>query len=126
MKAYVTRQSQTQTARIYVQLLSLLSVEKLYLDPNTTAALLAQKIGCEPRNISAAVQASTGANFPTLINSMRLREVCKRLTSPRYADMTVEDIGLSCGYKSRQAFYTAFHRLYDCTPKEWREGKVKG
>lgn len=121
MKSYVTRQSQAQSDDIYVRLLQQLTKDKLYLNPDVTAGKLSVTLRCAPRNISAAVQVCTNNNFCHLLNSLRLREVCRRLQSPRYAGMTVEDIGLSCGYKSRQAFYVAFNRHMGCTPLAWLE-----
>lgn len=117
--------SSRHCAEIYAQVLNLLVVEKLYLSPDTTAVSLAERIGCTPRQISACVQMNSEGNFRTLINSMRLKEVCRRLASPRYASMSVEDIGLTCGFRSRQAFYLAFGREHNCSPAQWREQQAE-
>lgn len=121
MKEYARRLSAVNNADIYVRLLKLLTVEKLYLNPDVTAASLAERLDCKPRHISGAVLVATGNNYSHLINTLRLKEVCRRLTSSRYKDSTIEDIGLTCGYQSRQAFYVAFKRQMGCTPAEWRE-----
>ena len=121
MKEYTLRQSAVKSADIYMRLLTLLTTRKRFLAPDVTAAKLAEELNCSPRNISMALQSSTGRNFSHLLNDLRLREVCRRLTSPRYASSTVEDIGLACGYKTRQAFYIAFQRHLGTTPSLWRE-----
>lgn len=125
VKDYARRLSAVNNADIYARLLLLLTVEKLYLNPDVTAAILAERLGCKPRHISSAVVTATGSNYSHLINSMRLKEVCRRLTSSRFKDTTIEDIGLSCGYQSRQAFYVAFKRELGCTPLQWRERSGK-
>lgn len=121
MKDYLKRQSAERSNEIYLQILTLLTREKRFLSPDITAVRLAAEIGCQTRHISMALQSITGHNFNHLLNDMRLREVCRRLASSRYAQTTVEDIGLSCGYKTRQAFYIAFQRHLGMTPVQWRE-----
>jgi len=76
----------------------------------------------DPRYISAAVRVCTGGNFSALINSLRLQDACKMLREVKSARLSVEEIAMLCGFNSRQAFYAAFHRTYDCTPAEFRKG----
>ncbi len=120
MKEYLTRQSQKLNTEIFTRLLQLLTENKRYTSPDVTAAKLAAMMGGAPRNISVAVQNNTGQNFSHLLNTLRLREACRKLTSPRYKSISVEEIGLSCGYKSRQAYYIAFQRHMKTTPAEYR------
>lgn len=126
MKDYILQSSKIRCAEIYARLLRTLTKDKYYLSPDVTAAKLAQQIDCTPRYISAAVQIATGHNFSALLNTLRLREACRRLASPTYAQRTVEEVGMTCGYRSRQAFYTAFSRHLDCTPLQWRNQARSG
>lgn len=121
MKEYTRRLSAINNAEIFVRLRKLLTAEKLYLNPDVTASMIAERLGSRPRNISSAVLSATGGNYSQYINNLRVKEACRRLTSERFKDLTVEDVGLSCGYQSRQAFYNAFKKQMDCTPLQWRE-----
>lgn len=119
--AYRTRLKAERANAIYVQILDKLTREKLYRDPTYTSIQLAKDLHTNTRYISAAVALGFNGNYSALVNSLRLRDACKMLRSPRYARLTVEEIGLLSGFSSRQAFYLAFHRVYECTPKEYRE-----
>lgn len=119
--AYYSRLSAEHADALYIQILEKLTKEKLYRDPSYSAARMAAELHTNSRYISAAVAVCTGANYSALVNGLRLRDACKMLCSPRYVNMSVEDIGLLAGFASRQAFYLAFHRLHNCTPKEYRQ-----
>lgn len=106
--------------KLYVQIIQKLGVEKHYLDANYTARQLAEEIGTNPRYISDVVARHTGGNYSKLINGYRLRDAQRMLRSPRYARYTAEEIGLMCGFSSRQAFYLAFNREVGCTPRHYR------
>lgn len=121
--AYRTRLKAERANAIYVQILDKLTREKLYRDPTYTAAQLAKDLHTNTRYISASVALGYNGNYRALINSLRLRDACKMLRSPRYARLSAEEIGLLSGFSSRQAFYLAFHRLYQCTPRKYREKK---
>lgn len=105
---------------LYIQILEKLTREKLYRDPQYNTKRLAADLHTNTRYISAAVALCTGNNYSALVNSLRLRDVCKMMRSPKHKDMTVEEIGLLSGFSSRQAFYLAFHRIYACTPRAYR------
>ena len=118
--AYRTKLKRERADEIYVNILKSLTRGKRYRDPDFTARRLAQELGVTPRSISAAVAQRTGDNYNALVNSYRLRDACRMLRSPRYAHLSVEEIGLLSGFSSRQAFYIAFHRVHDLTPRAYR------
>lgn len=104
-----------------MNLYQMLTAEKLYLNPDVTAIVMAKRLGCMPRHISAAVSVATGGNFSQLVNRLRLDKAVIMLKAARYSHLTVEDIGLQCGYRSRQAFYQAFARYVGGTPNQLRK-----
>lgn len=120
--AYRTRLRSDRAAQLFVKILEKLATNKLYRDPKYTAQQLAQDLQTNTRYISAAVALHTGDNYNALVNSYRLRDACRMLRSSRYAHLTAEEIGLMSGFSSRQAFYLAFHRTKNCTPRQYRLG----
>ena len=118
--AYQLRMKAEKSDQLYVKILNKLSVGKLYRDPSYTAKQLAEELETNTRYISTAVAMHFGDNYNALVNSLRLRDACKMLRSPRFANFTVEEIGLTVGFSSRQAFYLAFSRVYNITPREYR------
>ena len=118
--AYRNRLKAERADELYIRILQKLTGDKLYRDPQYTTAKLAADLHTNTRYISAAVAVRTGQNYCALVNGLRLRDACKMLRSPKYYHLTAEEIGLLSGFASRQAFYKAFARQYDCTPKEYR------
>lgn len=118
--AYHSRMKAEHTDELYVKILQKLSVGRLYRDPSYTARQLAEDLGTNTRYISTAVAVHSGNNYNALVNSLRLRDACRMLRSPRYANYTAEEIGLTVGFSSRQAFYLAFSRAHNITPREYR------
>lgn len=119
--AYRRRLRSTRSDELFMQMMQRVVMEKKYLDPDYSAAQLAADLSTNTRYISAVVALHTGQNFSQFINSYRLREACRKLRSPRYAGYTAEEVGLSCGFASRQAFYLAFRKVYDVTPQQYRQ-----
>ncbi|EHG23782.1 helix-turn-helix domain-containing protein [Alloprevotella rava] len=106
--------------QLFVRIIQKIGVEKLYRDPDYSARQLAIDLKTNPRYISVVVALHTGDNYNALVNNYRLRDARKMLSSPRYRDQSVEEIGLHCGFASRQAFYLAFHREEKMTPRQFR------
>lgn len=121
--AYRSRLKAERADELYIRILQKLTREKLYRDPNYTTAQLAEELQTNTRYISAAVAVCSGGNYCALVNGMRLRDACKMLRSAKYRHLTAEEVGLLAGFASRQAFYKAFARQYDCTPKAYRMGR---
>lgn len=121
--AYYKKISSERIDALYVSILQKLTREKLYRDPAYTAARLAADLGTNTRYISAAVALSTGGNYATLVNGLRLRDACKMLRAVKFSHLNVEEVGMLAGFASRQSFYQAFHRRYSCTPLEYRNSQ---
>lgn len=118
--AYRTRLKAERANELYIRILKQLTAGKLYRDPAYNTARLAADLQTNTRYISAAVAVCTGGNYSALVNGLRLRDACRMMLSPNYRKLTVEEIGLLAGFASRQAFYLAFRRVYDCTPLAYR------
>lgn len=118
--AYHSRMKAEQADELFIKILQRLSLGKLYRDPHYTARQLAKDLNTNTRYISTAIAVHSGDNYNALVNSLRLRDACRMLRSPRYVHYTAEEIGLSVGFSSRQAFYLAFSRTHNVTPREYR------
>lgn len=118
--AYRLRLKAERSDELYVRILDHLVRHKLYRDPGYTATRLAADLQTNTRYIAAAVANRTGSNYNTLVNSFRLRDACQMLRSPRYAHLTAEEVGLLSGFSSRQAFYLAFAKVHNVTPRAYR------
>ena len=119
-KPYLDHFSPDRAAGIYIRVLKLLQKQRHFRDPDLTARRVAEIIGCDHRAISAALAISTGENFLRLLAKIRANEAARMLRDRRFAEWNVEDIGLHCGFASRQSFYNAFNRVWGITPRQYR------
>ncbi|MBQ7635322.1 MAG: AraC family transcriptional regulator [Bacteroidaceae bacterium] len=107
--------------RLYVQLLAWLTARTRYRSKQCSQRDAAEALGISTYTLSAAVSQSTGRHYTDIVNTLRLRDACAMLSDPKFAEMTAEDIGLTVGFASRQAFYVAFSRHHHVTPQQYRE-----
>lgn len=118
--SYLDHFSADRADRIYVGVLDLLQVKKLYREPGITARKIAEMLGEDHRSISAALAIVGDENFLTLLSRLRVREACRLLRDPKFDTWSAEEIGLRSGFASRQAFYLAFNRVTGTTPRQYR------
>lgn len=57
--------------------------------------------------------------FLTIRKELRMSDAAEMIIS--HPEMTLMEIGKSVGMGDKSDFRRAFHSLYGCTPKEWRE-----
>ena len=106
---------------LYDKILNIILIEKRYRDKDFSAKELAKELNTNTRYISAVINSRFNTNFSCLINEYRIKEAMHRMTDKRYADMTIEEIGLSVGFSNRQSFYASFYRIMGETPNNYRK-----
>lgn len=106
---------------LYDKILNIIVLEKRYRNKNFTAKELAKELNTNTRYISAVINSRFNTNFSCLINEYRIKEAMHRLIDKRYADQTIENIGLSVGFANRQSFYASFYRTIGETPNGYRK-----
>lgn len=85
-------------------------------------ARLAQIVGSNTRYVSHVINEVFGSNFQTYVNSVRIREVCRRIDNHRkYSNFTTYAIAESVGFNSRSAFNTAFKKTTGLSAGEYRK-----
>lgn len=92
---------------------------ELFRDPDLTLSRLARHLGLPAREISKAVNRSTGLNISQFINNMRISAVCKMLTT---TDVSVTTAMLEAGFYTKSNFNREFRRVTGQTPTDWRSG----
>ena len=119
--AFRKRLTPERAHQIYRQILDKMNKDKTYRNPDYTVKMLSDELQTNTRYIAVALAVAGETNYNQLVNSLRLREVCHYFKSPTYQTWSTENIGLMAGFASRQAFYLAFRRAFQCTPKQYRE-----
>jgi len=98
--------------------------EKLFLSPDLTLRILAEKIDLHERKLSGLINDEMKTTFYDLINYYRVEEAKKRLKSPMYDKYTVVAIGDSCGFNSKSSFYRVFKKETGLTPSQFKKNKI--
>ncbi|MBO7230026.1 MAG: AraC family transcriptional regulator [Bacteroidaceae bacterium] len=106
---------------LYERILNMIVIEKRYRNKDFSAKELAQELNTNTRYISAVINSRFNTNFSCLVNEYRIKEAMHRMTDKRYADMTIEEIGLQVGFANRQSFYASFYRVMGETPNNYRK-----
>lgn len=87
---------------------------------------LAQSVGSNTRYVSHVINEVFGSNFQTYVNSVRIREACRRIDDhSTYGNYSTEAIGETVGFNSRSAFATAFKKITGLTPSEYRKISIQ-
>lgn len=94
-----------------------------YIEENSTEKItldsLANKFGYNKFYFSKFFNSSIGDNLTNYINNTRIRNFTRLYeTSP---EKNILNLALEVGFDSMPSFYRAFHRVYNCTPKEYFE-----
>lgn len=87
---------------------------------------LAQSVGSNTRYVSHVINEVFGSNFQTYVNSVRIREACRRIDDhATYGNYSTEAIGETVGFNSRSAFATAFKKITSLSPSEYRKISIQ-
>lgn len=105
---------------IVERVLAAMETEQVFIDPELTAPLLAQRIGVPRTHLSQALNHRLGEGFQDLVSRCRIAHSEQLLADPSLGHLTIEAIGRRSGFKSRSAFYEAFRRARASTPAEYR------
>lgn len=102
------------------RLRALVAGERPHLDPDLTAAALADRLGASPRELSEVLTVAFGSSFYDFVNSLRVDEAKALLADPDRADATVLEILYEAGFNSKSAFHRAFKARVGVTPSAYR------
>lgn len=106
---------------LYEKILGIIVIEKRYRNKDFSAKELAQELNTNTRYLSAVINSRFKTNFSCLVNEYRIKESLYCMTDKRFANMTIEEIGLSVGFANRQSFYASFYRIMGETPNSYRK-----
>ena len=95
----------------------LLGEQELYLDPDLTLGRLSRRMGVPVKQLSAAINRSTGANVSRYVNGFRVEKARERLL----AGESVTNAMLSSGFNTRSNFNREFRKITGKSPRDWRE-----
>ena len=107
-----THQSATEMALIR----EAVEMDHLYRNPELSLALLSEKTGIAPKQISRILNQVAGMNFNDFVNSYRVEAFCRELKKTQNTNLTLLGIANSCGFNSSATFQRTFKKLKGVTP----------
>lgn len=100
----------------------LLLQEKLYADPNLSLPMAASMLGTNQRYLSFVINQTTGQNFNTYVNKIRVNIAQETLLALDQTAIPVnEELALRVGFSTRQTFIRAFKQFTGLSPAQYKE-----
>lgn len=104
------------------KLVSFMSAERPYLEPNLTLTDLARMLGVNSTVLSYVINQGFDKNFNDLINEHRVAEVKSKLLR---SEDSVLSIAFDSGFNSKATFNRAFKKFTGLSPKEYQDTAKK-
>jgi AraC-like DNA-binding protein len=100
----------------------MMSVEKLYRDPELSLSKLALKLNLSTNQLSQVINQFYRKNFHEFINSYRIEEVKQRFENGDVEHITLLGIALEAGFNSKATFNRFFKKHTGKTPSGFLKG----
>ncbi|WP_299206101.1 AraC family transcriptional regulator [uncultured Tateyamaria sp.] len=98
----------------------LMTKTRIYRDADLNLDRLARRLIIPARQISGAINRTTGKNVSQYVNDFRISEACEQLRS---GTKSVTEIMFDAGFQTKSNFNREFRRVTGMTPLEWRKAK---
>jgi len=98
-----------------------MTAQKPYLDSQLSLPQLAESLNVSTHYLSQIINEQLQQNFFDFINSYRIEEAKRRLTSPTDKNHSILTIAMDAGFNSKSSFYNAFKKSMDMTPTQYRK-----
>ncbi len=96
---------------------AVMNTTRIYTDSNLTLARLARRLSVPVRDVSNAINRTTGENFSRYINGFRIRHAQVAL---RETELSITEVMFEAGFVSKSSFNTEFRRITGRTPSQFR------
>lgn len=110
-----------QSVQLLAQLQQFMQQQKPFTDANLTLPKLARQIGISERQLSQVINTELQQNFYEFLNTYRIDAAKQMLADPVFADYTILAIAYEVGFNSKSSFNTAFKKLTQQTPSQFRK-----
>lgn len=101
------------------RLLTHISENKPYLNPDLSLRDLAKQIDIHPNHLSWLLNNSIGKNFNEFINQYRIEAFKSNAKAQENENLTIEGLAYESGFNSKTVFNTYFKRETGLTPRQF-------
>lgn len=110
-----------QQAELAAHVKYLLEIEKIYLNPNLTQKLLAERLRTSSHALSQVFTLSLHTSFSQLVNKKRIQHAAQMLADPRLVHLKIAAIAFESGFRSLSVFNKTFREAMHTTPQNFRQ-----
>ncbi len=118
--------NEQESGSVLEELVSYMETEKPYLDEDFTIHDLSKELGIPRHYITQVINKKLKKNFYTFVNEYRVKEFKIKLTEPGNNHFKLMTIAYESGFKSKSGFYSAFKKIENMTPSEFKEAVLNG
>ncbi|MEP0962228.1 MAG: helix-turn-helix domain-containing protein [Roseobacter sp.] len=104
-----------QDVEIVEKLDALMASQPLYLNPDLTLSLLSRRLLIPAKQLSAAINRTTGDNVSRYINAARIKSAQELLV----AGQSITNAMLASGFNTKSNFNREFLRITNKSPSDW-------
>ncbi|SEP97754.1 helix-turn-helix domain-containing protein [Neolewinella agarilytica] len=115
---------ESQKEQMVNKLLTYVTTEKPYLEPELTLGQLAEQVDIPSHYLSQIINEKIQQSFGDFINSYRVEKAKAMLTDDNYSHFTIIATAYEAGFNSKTAFYEAFKKFTGSTPSKYRKSLI--
>jgi AraC-like DNA-binding protein len=120
-----SRLNNQESQQIITKLEAYVQAGKPFLNPDLKLTMVAAKLNTTPHALSQVVNENFQQNFRQYLNSHRVAAAQRMLTLEENAHLTIASIAYDSGFNSLSAFNTAFKKVLQQTPSQYRKEQSK-
>lgn len=110
----------TDDPKVMASIANLMTQKRIYRDADLNLDRLARRAVIPSRQISGAINRTTGKNVSQYVNDFRINEACEQLKT---GTRSVTEIMFEVGFQTKSNFNREFRRATGMAPMEWRKFK---
>lgn len=118
VKETETEVDQHESVKRYQQIVSLISEERLFTDPEFSLQKLTTKMGSNQKYISQAINRHSNTNFNGLVNRLRVNEARRLMIDE--PNKSLGEVMDESGFSNRVTFYRQFKEITGFSPSEFQ------
>lgn len=109
---------------LFQRIQTLFTNEQIYLTPEVSLQMVAEKLGVHTRMVSQAINENGQRNFSDFLNAYRIEEAKSLLANPSCQEKKIATIAYDSGFGNVTSFNIAFKKMTGKTPSAYRKAHL--